>query len=196
MDPFLTNRDRAPEDSNRRLVFVTSHVWEIPVGEGRAYLNKPGITNEILGGWQLSGIWSFESGLPFSPTLGNAASLNSNCCTLRPDLIGGVSPLVSNQNRNMWFNPAAYAIPALYQFGNSGRNSLWGPGLFRADLALQKTFKITERTSFEFQWEAYNAFNRTNLGQPNGQVDSSTAGVINGTADIMRRMQLGGTVRF
>jgi hypothetical protein len=196
MDPFLTYRDRAPEDSNRRLVFVASHVWEIPVGAGRAYLNKPGVANVILGGWQLSGIWTFESGLPFSPTLGNAASLNSNCCTLRPDLVGGVSPFVSNQNRNMWFNPAAYTIPPLYVFGDAGRNSLWGPGLFRADLALQKTFKIGERTSFEFQWEAFNAFNRTNLGQPNGQVDSSTAGVINSTADIMRQMQLGGTVRF
>ena len=194
MDQFLTSRDRAPEDSNRRLVFVTSHVWELPLGEGKPYLNKPGIVNEVVGGWQLSGIWTLESGLPFSPILGDASSLNSNCCTLRPDLVR--SAVTTNKSGKMWYNPAAYAVPEPYQFGNAGRNSLWGPGLFRADLSLQKTFKITERSSFELQWEAYNAFNRANLGQPNNAVDSSTAGQITSIIDNMRRMQLGGTLRF
>ncbi len=193
-DPFLTNLDRGPQDSNRKLVFVASHVWEIPVGAGRAFLNKPGVVNQVVGGWQLSGIWTVESGTPFSPTLGNGASLNSNCCSLRPDVVGKSG--VSSQNKNHWFNPAAYAIPAQYQFGNAGRNSLWGPGLFRADISLQKTFRLGERFSFELQGEAFNAFNHTNLGTPNGQVDSSTAGMIFGTGDIMRRLQLGGTVRF
>jgi len=80
--------------------------------------------------------------------------------------------------------------------GNAGRNSLRGPGEFRADLSLQKIFSIGERTKFRFQWEAYNAFNRANYSNPNGAVDSSTAGVISGVSDIMRQMQLGGTLTF
>jgi outer membrane receptor protein involved in Fe transport len=194
-DPFNTNLDRGPEDSNRKLVFVASHVWELPVGEGKAFLNKPGIVNEIVGGWQFSGIWTLESGLPFSPVVGNTATLNSNCCSLRPNRTGDPNS-VMHKGKNSWFNPAAYTVPGLYQFGTAGRNSLWGPGLFRTDLSLQKVFKIKERSAFRLQWEAYNAFNRLNLGNPNGAIDSSTAGVINGTADIMRQMQLGGTLTF
>jgi Carboxypeptidase regulatory-like domain len=194
-DPFLTNLDRAPEDSNRALVFVASHVWELPVGEGKEFLNKPGIVNEIVGGWQFSGIWTLESGLPFSPQLANAATLNSNCCTLRPNKTGNPGA-VAHKGINSWFNPAAYSVPSLYQMGDAGRNSLWGPALFRVDLSLQKTFKITERMNFQLQWEAFNAFNRANYSNPNGNVDQSTAGVINGVADLMRQMQFGGTLHF
>jgi hypothetical protein len=195
-DPFLTNLDRAPQDSNRALVFVASHVWELPFGKGRAFLNDKGaVVNQIIGGWQFSGIWTVESGYPFSPTVANGATLNSNCCTLRPDKVGNPGA-VAHKGINSWFNPAAYAVPALYQFGNAGRNSLWGPGLFRADFSLQKVFPITERVQFQLQWEAYNAFNRANYSNPNGAIDSSTAGVINGVADIMRQMQLGGRLTF
>ncbi len=193
-DPFKTNLDRAPEDGNRALVFVASHVWELPVGEGKQFLNKGGLVNELVGGWELAGIWTLESGYPFSPQLNNAATLNSNCCTLRPDKTGNPAP--AHKGINSWFNPAAYSVPALYQMGDAGRNSLWGPGLFRADLSLQKVFKITERTKFKLQWEAYNVFNRANYSNPNGAVDSSTAGVISGIADIMRQMQFGGTLTF
>ena len=81
--------------------------------------------------------------------------------------------------------------------GKGTRQGLWGPGLFRADLSLQKIFKITERTRFKLQWEAYNAFNRANYSNPNGNIDQSTAGVINGLADIMRQMpDSGGTLAF
>jgi len=193
-DPFLTNLDKASEDSDRALVFVASHVWELPVGKGKAFLNKPGIADAIVGGWQVSGIWTLESGLPFSPTLGNAVTLNSNCCTLRPNKTG--NPAAAHKGINSWFNPAAYTVPALYTMGNAGRNSLRGPGEFRADLSLQKIFSIGERTKFRFQWEAYNAFNRANYSNPNGAVDSSTAWLISGVSDIMRQMQLGGTLTF
>lgn len=188
------NLDRALQDTDRKFVFVSSHVWELPFGPGKPFLNGSGPIKYLVGGWQLSGIETLESGLPFTPTLGNSASLNSDCCTLRPDLIG--SPNVANQNRNLWFNPAAFGVPAPYTFGSAGRNILRGPGLFHVDLSLMKSFRIRERTSLELQWEAYNAFNHTNLGNPNATVDSSTAGQIFNINDIMRRMQLSATVRF
>ncbi len=194
-DPFQTNLDRAPEDSNRALVFVASHVWELPIGKGKEFLNKGGIVNLIVGGWQFSGIWTWESGLPFSPQLANAATLNSNCCTLRPDKTGDPGA-VEHKGINSWYNPGAFTVPAAYQMGNAGRNSRWGPALFRADFSLQKTFSFTERMKFKLQWEAFNAFNRANYSNPNPNVDQSTAGVINGVADIMRQMQLGGTLTF
>jgi hypothetical protein len=188
------NLDRAPADYDRKFVFVFSHVWELPFGPNKTYLSGHSVVDRVAGGWTISGIWTAETGTPYTPTLGDSTSLNSDCCTLRPDLVG--DPNVANQSRNMWFNPAAFAVPALYTFGNSGRNILRNPGLFRVDLSLMKSFAITERFRFELQWEAFNAFNRTNLAGPNSQVDSSTAGQITNVADIMRRMQLSATVRF
>ena len=193
-DQFQTNLMRGPEDSNRTLVFVASHVWELPVGEGKQFLNQPGLVNEIVGGWKLSGIWSLESGFPFTPQIANDATLNSNCCTLTPNKTGNPAP--AHKGINSWFNPGAYTVPPPYTEGNVGRNSLTGPGLFRADLALQKVFKITERVNFQLQWEAYNVFNRANFGAPNPNIDQSTAGVITSVADIMRQMQFGGTLHF
>jgi outer membrane receptor protein involved in Fe transport len=188
------NLDRAATDYDRKFVFVFSHVWELPFGPNKTFLNGRSVVDRVVGGWTVSGIWTTETGTPFTPILGNAASLNSDCCTLRPDLAG--NPNVANQNRSQWFNPLAFAVPPLYVFGNSGRNILRNPGLFRVDLSLMKSFAITERTRFELQWEAFNAFNHTNLAGPNTQVDSSTAGQITNIADIMRRMQLSATVRF
>jgi hypothetical protein len=186
---------RGPQDSDRRFVLVTSHVWEIPVGKGKRFMNTGGVADAILGGWQLSGIETLESGLPFTPIVGNAgAILNSDCCTLTPNIVG--DPGVSDQSRARWFNPDAYELPALYTFGNVGRNSLRGPGYFTVDLSLSKTFKLTERFSFQLQGEAFNAFNRANLGQPDSAIDSSTAGQINSITGNMRRLQVGGTIRF
>ena len=188
------NLDRAPADYDRKFVFTFSHVWELPFGPNKTFLNGRNALDRVVGGWSLSGIWTAETGTPFTPVLGDTSSLNSDCCTLRPNIVG--SPSVSNQNRNLWFNPTAFAVPALYTFGDSGRNILRGPGLFRVDLSLMKSFAITERFRFELQWEAFNAFNRTNLSNPNNTVDSSTAGQITSIADIMRRMQLSATLRF
>jgi len=188
------NLDRAPEDADRKFIFVTSQVWELPLGPGKRFLPGKGPLQYLFGGWQISGIETLESGLPFTPTLGDTSTLNSDCCTLRPNLTG--DPSVSNPNRNLWFNPKAFSVPALYTFGNSGRNILRGPALYRVDLSLMKSFRIRERTRLELQWEAYNAFNHANLSLPTPQVDSSTAGKITGVTDIMRRLQLSATLRF
>jgi hypothetical protein len=186
---------RGPEDADRRFVLVFSHVWELPFGKGKAYMNRGGAADAVLGGWHISGIETVESGLPFTPFIGNGgALLNSDCCTLTPNITG--NPYPSNKNRNEWFNPTAYTAPPLYTFGDVGRNSLRGPGFFTVDLSLSKTFKLTERIGFELQCEAFNALNRTNLANPNAAVDSSTAGQIHGISGHMRRLQLGGTVRF
>jgi len=188
------NLDRAVQDGDRKFVFVTSQVWELPFGPGKRFLSDKGPLKHVVGGWQISGIETAESGTPFTPVLGDTSTLNSDCCTLRPNVTG--DPSASNQSRSLWFNPKAFSVPALYVFGNSGRNILRGPALYRVDLALVKGFQIREHTRLELQGEAYNAFNHTNLNNPNGTVDSSTAGVISGITDIMRRLQVSVTLRF
>jgi hypothetical protein len=122
----------------------------------------------------------------------NTTSLNSDCCTLRPNRLGEGS--VSDPDRSLWFDPTAFAVPGQYQFGNSGRNILRGPSFGAADWALAKSFPFTERSRLQLRWEVFNAFNGTNLGNPVTGIDSSLAGRITGLAHFMRRQQLGAHV--
>ncbi len=103
---------------------------------------------------------------------------------------------MSNPNRFLWFNPAAFTVPALYIYGDSGRNILLGPRFSSADLSLQKTFAFAEKVHLDLKWDVFNAFNHTNLQNPNASVDTSTAGQITGIVDFKRRMQIGAQLTF
>jgi hypothetical protein len=172
-------------------VFTLAYIWVLTFGKGHEYFsNATGVVGAVTNGWQFNGSTTIESGLPFSPTLSNNASLNSDM-PLRPKIIG--NPLAGvSQNRNLWFNPAAYAVPGLYRFGDAARNSLRGPNLFTMDLSLAKNFPIRERINREFRWEAYNTLNRTSLALPNTNVDAGgTWGLVTDIAAPMRNMQFG-----
>lgn len=186
---YNANSDYGPASFDRSQVFTLAHTYYLPFGKGRRYLSDlHGVAGMLLGGWQFNGITTVESGLPFSPTLNNNASLNSDM-SLRPNEIGDPLRGIS-QNRNEWFNPLAYAVPAPFKFGNAKRDSLRGPGLFTADWALAKDFSLTERYKLQFRWENFNVLNRTNLALPDSAVDSGTAGKIFDIASPMRNMQM------
>ncbi len=181
-------------DSVRPFSWVTAAVWDLPFGHGRPFAGDlHGPAQAIVGGWTLSGIYNFEGGLFFTPTLANSASLNSTIA-LRPNRIR--SGQVSSPNRHEWFDPTAFTVPDLYVYGNSGRNIIGGPRFSSADLSLQKAFRFTEKAHLELKWDAFNAFNHTNLSNPNSSVDTSTAGQITGIVDFRRRMQIGAQLTF
>ena len=152
----------------------------------------------MVGGWALSGIFNFEGGQYFSPYYSTSpGNLNSPIYD-RPDLVG--DPHVAHPNRNLWYNPAAYATPAQYTFGDAGRNSLLGPGFGEVDLSLTKSFAITERARLDLKCDVFNALNRVNLANPTcpgaAFVDFADAGQICSIVDFRRRMQLGAHVTF
>jgi hypothetical protein len=181
-------------DAVRPFSWVTAAVWQLPFGHGKPFgSDLSGPAQAIAGGWTLSGIYNFEGGQYFTPTLANSASLNSTI-GLRPNRIR--SGQVSDPNRNKWFDPTAFTVPALYVYGNSGRNILVGPRFSSADLSLQKEFGFTEKAHLELKWDVFNAFNHTNLSNPNSSVDTSTAGQITGIVDFRRRMQIGAQLTF
>jgi outer membrane receptor protein involved in Fe transport len=184
-------------DATRPWSWVSATNWELPFGRGRAYANRLNRgADAIVGGWTLSGIFNFEGGQHFTPYLLNSAGLNSPEA-LRPNLIG--NPKVSHPNKNEWYNPAAFATPALYTYGNARRNILLGPGYGEVDLSLIKAFVVTERTRLELKWDVFNALNRENLANPQGgaaYVDAANAGQILGIVDFRRRMQIGAHLTF
>ncbi len=182
--------DHGPSDFDRASVLTFSHEYVLPFGPGQKWLSTAhGFLSALVAGWQWNGITTVESGFPFSPMLSNNSSLNSDQ-SLRPNLVG--NPFAgAPHNRNAWFNPAAYAVPSPYAFGDAGRNSLRGPRLFTADWSLAKNFKIRESMNMQFRWETFNVFNVTNLALPDGNVDDGTAGQIFDVASPMRNMQFG-----
>ena len=193
-NPFNRASNYGNSDFVRPLVWITAATYNLPFGRGKKFANGGGsISDAIIGGWSLSGIINLESGMYFTPMLANSASLNSTVA-LRPDQIG--NPYVSTPTRYQWFNPAAYTVPALYVYGNATRNSLMGPGFASTDLSLSKAFAISERMRLNLRWDVFNVFNRTNLANPDANVDDATAGQITSIVDFKRRMQIGAHFEF
>ena len=107
------------------------------------------------------------------------------------------NPTLSNPTPNLWFNPAAFAAPAQYQFGNSGIGIVTGPSSQVANLSLSKSFRLTEKGYLQIRWEVFNAFNHPNYNPSsvNTTINQSTTGVIT-AAGPARQMQLGAKVVF
>jgi hypothetical protein len=188
--------DHGPADFDRATVFNISHEVILPFGPGQRWAtNAHGVWRQVVEGWQWTGGTSLLSGYPFSPVLYNNSSLNADM-GMRPDIIG--DPSVSNPTRNGWFNPAAYAVPAPYKFGNASRNSLRAPGVQMYNWAFFKNFKLAERANLQFRWENFNIFNITNLSHfvTNGTDAGDAAGKIFDIAEPMRNMQFALRLNF
>jgi hypothetical protein len=175
-----------PDD--RRHLFVLNHVYELPFGPGRAWLNE-GALGHVVGNWNLSGIWSLASGEHFTPTLATAVSNSAGGGGDRPNRIRDGNLDSSERSIDRWFDLGAFVAPAQFTFGNAGRGILVGPGSYNVDLGVHRNFRISEDWRLSFRWEMFNAFNRANFGLPNAAIGNATAGQISSTA-AARIMQL------
>jgi outer membrane receptor protein involved in Fe transport len=173
--------------------FVFSGIYELPFGSGKAWVNS-GVASALLGGWAVSGIVTFSDGIPFTPSLSfdNAGTGGPN----RPDRLR--DGRLDNPTVERYFDVDAFATPARYTYGNSGRNVLIGPGTNNVDAAVHRNFKlpINEGSELQFRAEAFNVFNRTHFDLPNSTIGAVTAGVIGGTSIPNRQLQLGLKVVF
>jgi hypothetical protein len=191
-DPRNFERDYGASDFNVPHRFVLSYVWELP------FFNKGGgLTRALLGGWQLGGITTLQSGNPFTVRTGsNNRSFVSEVGD-RMDVIGAEKTLKHRGTQNLqYFDPANYALPAFGTFGTVRRNSLQGPVFINTDLTVQKLFRIRESTAIELRWEIFNVFNRANFFNP---VETASAGANFGritSARDPRIMQLAAKFRF
>jgi hypothetical protein len=167
-------REKALSANNIAHRFVASFIWEIP----RARVNPA--LGLLINGWELNGIISAESGLPFNVVSGrdnSGTGVNAD----RPDLIG--NPYLDTGRPKAerilkYFDPAAFAQNAPGTFGNAGRNLIVGPGASSVDLGIVKTFRIKEQHRVRFRAESFNTMNRTNLDNPNGNLLSPQVGRI------------------
>ena len=138
--------------------FSGSFVYEIPVGKGRSFSTGNKFADYVIGNWDLSGIVSFYSGLPFDVTTANGDISNTGNVTERANLVLA-NPYPANQSAAQWINPAAFATPAPYTYGNLGRNSLRSDSTKNLDLSIIRKFPIKETTGFEFRADSFNLTN-------------------------------------
>jgi hypothetical protein len=153
----------------------------------------------ITRNWRVSVLYQVQSGFPFTisvfgDTANAGAVLGEN--PIRANYTGEPVFGPGTRNTNRWFNPAAFATPAAFTFGNVGRNTVYGPGMQTADLALVRTFAITETLRFELRGEAFNALNHSNYGTPNRFVNTPQFGTITEAATPGRQVQLGARLSF
>jgi hypothetical protein len=173
--------------------FSISTVYNIPT------VAKSGVLRAITKDWRVSAIFQVQSGFPFTISVfgdtANAGTLLGEN-PIRANYTGQAIFGAGTHTAASWFNPAAFATPAAFTFGNVGRNSVYGPGRQTLDLALQREFSITEDIKFQIRAEAFNALNHTNLGTPNRFVNTPQFGTITEAATPPREIQFGARLSF
>ncbi len=172
-----------------KLRFVSSYVYELPIGRGRYLLNTaPGWLDAVAGGWETTGILTFQSGRPFTVTTTRDTSNTGG--GNRPNVIG--DPHLDSRSPQLWYNTAAFSdiVPAgTYTFGNAGRNIISAPGIQTFDAGLFKNFRLLESLNLQFRAEAFNLLNRANFAVPVTNIAATNAGQITSTAIPNRSIQ-------
>ena len=185
--------------------WVTSALYELPVGKGKPLNIVNPALNAIIGGWQTGGTMTVQGGVPVNLTIGGVDNSSTDEAYDRPNYVSG--PInASSQSTADWYNRAAFVEAPPGQFGNVGRNTATAPGIFALDAELHKAWHMpfNERHQLTLRFEAFNVLNHPNWGEPNpnilagavtpGQPSTATHsgfGVISGTAVAMRQLQLG-----
>ncbi len=197
-DFFNRRLEKAISTNDVPHVVALSYTYELPLGPGRKYLSKKGALGHVVGGWQFTGIHQYQSGRPVALTANNTLPLFNS--VLRPDAVAGAerTRTVVNPLADLWINPAAFAAPVGFHFGNAARSysDVRAPGFLNESFGLIKRTPLTERVNLTFRAEFFNAFNRTVFGAPVGNVSAGNFGRVNSQANTPRQGQLALRVDF
>ena len=194
-DPGFQNQycfhcDYGPSASNFGHRFVQSVVYDIPS------LGQNALLKNLVGGWELSGIFTYQGGFPVTPLISGD---NSETLTYadRPNVIPNVPLYVAgNHDPAQWFNPAAFELAPLGQFGNAGKGIIRGPNLIDLDFALMKNIHVREHYQLQLRGEAFNIANHPNFASPNPYINTPSAGSIGSTTTTSRQIQIGAKLTF
>jgi hypothetical protein len=197
-NPLRPKWDYARGSFDIRHAAVINATYDLPFGR-RDASGASSWLHWVIDDWQLSGIETVQSGLPFTPQLSyNPSNDGDGRNPVRPSLNPNFTGQVIQGGPNRYFNPSAFIQPLPGTYGNAGRNVLQGLGLAETDLSLAKKFPLSERLNLLFRAEFFNVFNHTNFNTPNPVVFTSatggpspTAGVITATSTASRQIQLG-----
>lgn len=203
-----------PSNSDIRHNLSGSALYQLPFGKNKRFLNRGGLADQVLGGWEISTTFSTHSGIPLTATVGDTdASGRYSGGSWFANKVGNGH--LSNRNQHAWFNINDFKVPDSNHLGVQERNTIYAPGFYQVDLSAGKKFRIPllgEGASFEFKVDAFNALNHPNLGLPitaiysdpvvaaNAGSGSIPGGIGNpsgaGSGTDMRALQFNGHFRF
>ncbi|MGH9400860.1 MAG: carboxypeptidase regulatory-like domain-containing protein [Terriglobia bacterium] len=182
-NPYDFNAEWSPSDYDRPQLLVMNYIYDLPFFKG-----QKGFKGEALGGWQMAGTTTYESGTPRNIGLtGSHDGLAG-----RPNL---VSPITQTGTVSQWFSTSSFAYPAFGFYGNLGRNVVRGPGLGEWDMSFYKTFALGERANFQMRFEFFNIFNHTNFNAVSSSLGSGSFGQVTSAYDP-RIFQIGAWLNF
>lgn len=191
-DSYNMRASRSLADYDIAHRFVVSYIYELPFGRGRKFgADWNAFTNAVLGGWQVNGFTTFQSGTPLSISGNNVAGIfnprglannNGKSAKLEGDV---------HDRLLRYFDTSVFSQPAAFTFGNTQPTSpdLRGHSVRNWDLSVFKDFRLTERYRLQFRTEAFNAFNTVRFGNPNTSVTSNQFGQISTQANSPRQIQ-------
>ena len=183
---LAAERARSEFDIRHRL--SAAYVYRLPFGTGRLQFGSHAL-NYLARDWQVSGIFTAQSGPPFTPQVSGDVS-QTNEGSDRPNIIG--NPYPAHQGPNQWVLASAFSIPTPYTFGDAGRNSLTAPGLASWDFSVSRHFRLTEGTALEFDGQIFNLLNRANFDVPQTDRASPSFGKIFNTVQPVAGLASGG----
>lgn len=173
--------------------FALSAVYAVPAYRRAEWLRL------LTQNWNLSTIYQVQTGMPFTisvfgDTANSGTVLGEN--PVRANATGAPVFGPGTRTADMWFNPAAFSTPPAFTYGDVGRNSVYGPGMQTLDVAVARSFRVTEKTNFQLRAEAFNGLNKTNLGTPNRFVNTPQFGTITMAMAPGREIQASARVSF
>jgi hypothetical protein len=189
-NPYDRSYDFGPGFSDRTHIGLINFIYRLPIFEH----TSSKLTKALLGGWEVSGIVTMQTGLPLNITQGGSQGNNGLAnSTNRPDLVGTVSyPHTVDE----WFNTGAFVSPAIGAWGNSKRGIVRGPGRQNWNVSMFKSFVFNERGSrLEFRAESFNTWNHTQFRNVSTSFSASDFGQVTSVWDP-RVFQLGMKLLF
>ncbi len=202
--PYDALFDKGPADFDVRHVGTFNVIYELPWAK-----TWTGIRRAVLGGWQVNGLGTFRTGVPFSPAIvtnWSRSGNGSNSGMDRPNLVPGRSAeSVINGGTTRYFDPTAFALQPAGYLGDAPRGFLRGLGLASVDLSAVKNFNLGGVRRLEVKAEVFNLLNHANFSVPDRNVFAGatatdaplpTAGRITGTVTDARQIQLAAKLRF
>jgi hypothetical protein len=186
---------------------VISYLYNLPLGKGHALLGGiPSWGNAIIGNWQISGVTTIQSGLPFTPTI-STDTANTGVGAQRPNVSGSPTYLkqpscwfyISANAACRAFAPSAtpnFSVPTQYSYGNGGIFTMKADHLVQFDFALLKPFHFGAERSVEFRAEFFNLFNHPTFAAPSTNIDSGSGAQVTSTLNASREIELSAKVFF